>query len=275
MNNYQVNAYQLTCLTNMHVGGGESEYGIVDKRVQRDPVSERPVIFSSSLKGAIREHFSHLLSSENALITYIFGPDGQRSVGKGKPGIGHFKFFQADLCVYPVRSDQRVFRRATSQNTLQEVADKAKMLGNGCDWGRNFGGLLTASEPEQGKPLCDRDRERLEDFLSKGGLSLTNNHLLGEHPAYFHDCDYKQLLKKLPTIARNQLENGVSKNLWYEEIVPRQSQFVFFVAMPKEVPDDVELQSFLDVFDSEDGFVMQVGGNASIGYGYCSIKKVK
>lgn len=32
-------AYFIQCITNMHVGSGDANYGIVDKLVQRDPVT--------------------------------------------------------------------------------------------------------------------------------------------------------------------------------------------------------------------------------------------
>ncbi|MCX6279668.1 MAG: type III-B CRISPR module RAMP protein Cmr4, partial [Bacteroidetes bacterium] len=51
------NAFFIQCITNMHVGSGDANFGIVDKLVQRDTVTDFPTIHSSSLKGALREHF--------------------------------------------------------------------------------------------------------------------------------------------------------------------------------------------------------------------------
>ena len=49
--------YVLRCITNLHAGSGDSNYGIVDKEVQRDPVDTFPIVHSTSLKGAFREQF--------------------------------------------------------------------------------------------------------------------------------------------------------------------------------------------------------------------------
>ena len=68
----------------------------------------------------------------------------------------------------------------------------------------------------------------------------------------------------LPVMARNHLENGISQNLWYEEIVPHKSIFCITVL--------AESESVIKHFtDFVDGKVVQFGGNASIGYRLCKV----
>ena len=72
---------------------------------------------------------------------------------------------------------------------------------------------------------------------------------------------FKVLTEELPVIARNQLDNGESKNLWYEEFVPRET--IFGIVIQGE-------NKLLDSFnDTVNGKVIQIGGNATVGYGYC------
>ena len=84
-------------------------------------------------------------------------------------------------------------------------------------------------------------------------------------------CSYKDFKKysnndELPVIARNCLENGVSKNLWYEQVLPRKSRLAFFI-----LHNDGEINK---AFDSAITSVpVQIGANASVGYGICVIKK--
>lgn len=40
---------KMKCLTNMHVGDGEENYSIIDKMVERDPVTKYPSIIFNSL----------------------------------------------------------------------------------------------------------------------------------------------------------------------------------------------------------------------------------
>ena len=69
----------------------------------------------------------------------------------------------------------------------------------------------------------------------------------------------------LPVIARNYLENGESKNLWYEELVPHESVFWFMV-----IGEEKDVETF---HKAVDGKVVQFGGNASLGCGLCRVKQ--
>jgi len=75
-----------------------------------------------------------------------------------------------------------------------------------------------------------------------------------------HDGDLKELAREgeLPVVARNYLDNGVSKNLWYEEIVPRESVFIAAIQAPNA--------TLVNALNNQ---VVQLGGNATVGYGYC------
>jgi CRISPR-associated protein Cmr4 len=54
---YNSSCYLIHCKTNLHAGSGDTNYGIIDKMVQRDPVTELPCIYSSSLKGSAQGVF--------------------------------------------------------------------------------------------------------------------------------------------------------------------------------------------------------------------------
>lgn len=259
----KTDAYLITCLTNLHVGSGESNYGVVDNLVQRDPITNIPVIHSSSLKGALREYFKDRI--DKVKLNYIFGPDSQRD-STSDSGIGHYKFFEANMIVLPVRSNVKPFYRATSKFLLEDIKEKADAFNIEFNlpiipFTNNAPSVSTASilEPETG---CI-----LEDWDAIGNLNIENgNNYIGENPALFHTDSFKELANHLPVIARNQLENGESKNLWYEEVVPRESRFVFFVTTDGNYEKDFE--------DKLNGKVVQIGGNASIGYGYCKVEKI-
>jgi CRISPR-associated protein Cmr4 len=76
------------------------------------------------------------------------------------------------------------------------------------------------------------------------------------------DKDFRKI--SLPVIARNHLENGISTNLWYEEVVPHES--IFYVPVLSE---DSEL---LGKFKTDvNNKIIQFGGNASIGCGLCKV----
>ena len=65
--------YVINTLSNMHVGSGEVNYGVIDNLIQRDSVTNLPNINSSGLKGAIREYFK-----ENENLVRIIRQCSQR-----------------------------------------------------------------------------------------------------------------------------------------------------------------------------------------------------
>ena len=76
--------YTMDFFTNLHVGGLGDNLSVVDKQVQRDPITEYPYIQASSLKGAIRAHAEDV-KMDTETIYAIFGKDGvPGSVDKGK-----------------------------------------------------------------------------------------------------------------------------------------------------------------------------------------------
>ncbi|MBK7304091.1 MAG: hypothetical protein IPI90_12800 [Saprospiraceae bacterium] len=67
----------------------------------------------------------------------------------------------------------------------------------------------------------------------------------------------------LPVIARNALEDGQSQNLWYEQVLPRMSLMYFPIIWDKQ----------RDEFNLSKG-ILQIGGNASVGYGFTKISTI-
>lgn len=68
----------------------------------------------------------------------------------------------------------------------------------------------------------------------------------------------------LPIIARNRLDNGTSDNLWYEQVIPAET---VFCAMIQDIDGEEPLNCL-------DGKYVQIGANATIGYGLCKFTKV-
>ena len=71
-----------------------------------------------------------------------------------------------------------------------------------------------------------------------------------------------------PFLSRNHLEDGVSQNLWYEEVVPREALFGFVILAPE---GDSLLEKFNQLVKEN---IIQIGANATIGYGLCHFQKI-
>jgi len=284
MRQTKTSAYLLRALSNMHVGSGDNNYGIVDKQVQRDVIDPFPTIHSSGLKGAFRELFESTIDKNNPNykklyepIENIFGTSKDDS-GKGKTQTGNYHFFNAKLIGFPVRSNQHPFYIATSNDLLQEMAAQFQAFrhpkAQEITAAVNF---LQSNVTAQSLTPIHFGSETdlvLEDYkaaavnvpLSSEFTFLQN--LLGERIAIFNHADLKRIANELPIIARNNLENGESINLWYEEVVPRESRFYFLI----KYYHNGNASNLFEGELSKHNNMCQIGGNASIGYGYNKIE---
>jgi CRISPR-associated protein Cmr4 len=257
-----VHIYKYTCLTNLHVGSGDVNYNIIDNEVERDPITNYPMIHASGVKGAMREHFSGLLSEET--VNRIFG-----APPKHKEAItaGSYKFLDAKFLSRPMRLGGDTDSSAISVVSLAAVNDYLRQL---TAFGANHYGISEIRLEEaafgDNQFLTNHDQkisiegeatDRLPDETAAQLKKLSD--VLGEFFAVAKDIDQYQL----PVMARNYLENGVSKNLWYEEVVPHGSVFYQMILTPDGKMD----------LDLESGPI-QFGGNASIGCGYIRIEKL-
>ena len=160
---------------------------------------------------------------------------GKKVSGEENCESGEYRFLDASILSIPRPSVNAPFVQVTCDEVIKELQNKASLFGVG---------------------LGNNEKKTILDLAN---VLETNK------------CSYKDFKKysnndELPVIARNCLENGVSKNLWYEQVLPRKSRLAFFI-----LHDDGEID---EVFDSAITSVpVQIGANASVGYGICVIKK--
>jgi CRISPR-associated protein Cmr4 len=254
--------------TNLHVGSGDSNYGIIDNLVQRDTLTDLPHIHASSLKGALREYYEEAIKG-NAVP--IFGSDPSNKE-KDKAQKGSHNFFEAHLLAMPIASNVGSFFRATTKERILNMINVVIKMGGTISAEDTAAlKLITAMTVTRGKPIVFT--EDLDGFSGKVYLGDFDETLkqtkvaypetiLGKRLALFHEDDFKTICNNehLPVIARNQLENGISQNLWYEQIVPRESRFFMLIQQPNDSTFATDIN----------GKVIQIGANATVGYGYCS-----
>lgn len=227
--------YTIECISNLHVGSGQDNDGVIDGLIQRDVVTDLPCINASSLKGALREHCEkwNKAHNEDAKKVNVVKLFGKKVSGEENCEAGEYRFLDASILSIPHPSVDAPFVQVTCGEVVKELQNKASLFGVG---------------------LGDNEKETV---LRLANVLETNK------------CSYKDFKKysdELPVIARNCLENGVSKNLWYEQVLPRKSRLAFFI-----LHDDGEINK---AFDSAITSVpVQIGANASVGYGICVIKK--
>ncbi|HDK7163644.1 TPA: type III-B CRISPR module RAMP protein Cmr4 [Clostridium botulinum] len=278
MDNFKI--YTIRCLTNMHVGSGDASYTLIDNQVQRDVITGFPTINSSSLKGSLRSFLKDGIDKEK--IKDIFGDE--------EKGIGKYKIFPGMLLSIPVRSNVKPFFRATCPRIVKDFLEFIENFQSEKECIQDIGSLKAdlkkfeeeADENKNGIWILknfnsDIDVEAMKNLtVEEIGTKLTKEisfenedkikKIFGEGLILIDDNSFSEIVDRLPVIARNKLDNGESENLWYEEVVPREARFYFGVILGKENQTEFE-----EIVGNQ---AVQIGGNATIGYGYCNIESI-
>jgi len=267
--------FKIVCKTHLHAGSGDSNYGVIDKLVQRDPSNTLPCIYASSLKGAMREYWENKPGMQGD-PNQIFGNESKGAV----------IFHQATLISIPARSNLFPFFNVTAPVAMDAIIDQNQFLDTKLD----VSGLTALKSLKvEGKIVVFNINPAnllIEDFTGDANAStsdIVNNTAFtitdnlkawfGERIALVDDKTFLELCSdyNLPVIARNHLENGQSNNLWYEQIIPRESRFFF--AITTTPGKDADAKAFYETLDKEQ--LVQIGANATIGYGQCLISKAQ
>ncbi|HHV75848.1 MAG TPA: type III-B CRISPR module RAMP protein Cmr4 [Syntrophothermus lipocalidus] len=258
----------IECLTNMHVGTGSTSGGTIDLEVQRDETTGFPAIYASSLKGALREHFEqHVYAGSRNKVEEMFGDQNAK---------GKLRILQAMMLGRPVRCQERPWVLVTMKEVLEEFVDLYARLngtkdtsGNTCPKDlRDF--LDTKDKPQNNgqSQKVNIEGELASQPLLKGASWI--KWLFDTEEIVVLEKEQCRIFREMPVIARNHLENGLSKNLWYEEFVPHKSRFFF--AVLAEESDKAILEDFAEKVQL---MPVQIGANATVGYGYTRIKELK
>lgn len=232
-------AWLIIAETNLHVGNeGINNYGVIDKAVQRNVVTDIPCIHSSSLKGAIKEYIAEKWNKENqdkvVSCKKVFGSEkGMKDEDTQK---GKAVFFDAELLALPVQNSEGnyYFKLAYDfEGGINQFSAKMKRM------------EINMEPSDVLRKICEAT-----GIVEGQKKPVTNFQEL---------CDNEHL----PIIARNKLNNGESDNLWYEQILPSKSVLGTII--------DTNEQNLVEALN---GRIIQIGANATVGYGYCTFVKL-
>ncbi len=252
--------YTLKCLTNLHVGNGDVNYNVIDNEVEKDPITNYPTINSSGVKGALRQYFEEM----NAELTAVlFGSAAGSASESTKPG--KLKIMQANMLARPVRVSKgsSAYYMATTKTALEYFVKTSFQLA-----GLKFPSVECIDESlnySSADEAVELEGYKVETKLDDNDIKKAVGQIIGDKFTVLSDSLFRRF--PLPVVARNYLDNGISKNLWYEELVPHETVFWFAV-----MGEEAELEAFNEAVDKN---VVQFGGNASIGCGQCLISKLE
>jgi CRISPR-associated protein Cmr4 len=278
---YEYKLLKIKTITNLHVGSGDNNFGVVDNLVQRDVITNIPIINSSSLKGAIRDYFERKgrikKEKKDCAFEAIFGFEKKDDICQKFPDFGLVKFFEARLLFLPLRSNVLPFFHVTSIKNIKMFDEFVKSFG--IDFGLNLDEL----NPYENENVNFFKNAYIEDVKSHkvnepNIIKKLKEIFEIENIAILKNEEFNYYVKNLPVIARNKLNNGKSENLWYEEVVPRES--IFYTIIGKYINlDESDKNAFKNAYEEfeKDIFnnLIQIGANESIGHGVCEIKDLK
>lgn len=265
--------YIIECVTNLHVGSGDNDFGLIDNRIQRDVITNYPVINASSLKGAFASHFNSEddgKRTKEGKVIFGRGNDTEKDGDENFKGQGKYKFFPANLLAIPVRSSSSPYYLVTSDQIIKDYNDLLSLFKN--------------KKSDIEKLSLNKGKENKKLDLEGQQINASKTTFRGEDIYVIEDKEFSKIVENLPVIARNHLDNGESKNLWYEEIVPRKSIFYFGIdkgvaEKEKEYENKFNEKILFEYKDSEgnkkgEKNIIHIGGNVTVGFGACKIMKL-
>ncbi|MEM5777458.1 MAG: type III-B CRISPR module RAMP protein Cmr4 [Candidatus Aenigmatarchaeota archaeon] len=294
MNNYMM--FIIETLSNMHVGSGETHFGVVDNLIQRHPVTRIPIIHASGIKGSMREYFESYSSFSLDEIVQLFG--GKVDIELSDRGSsldfspGHLIFFEAQMLTIPLRASENVYYDSTSIPLLMEyleylndffnAEEKTKVLN---DW---FSSMEQELKNKDFVYFYGSDNLEIEDFTEGKKLIVNNGNIktalndlckieINKLAIFNKDIFTRICTDSIPVIARNQIkEDGTSGNLFYEEILPRKTKLFFMIGFDNYLNSNdhsILKNKFIQNITKENN-IYQFGANFSVGYGFSKLIQV-
>lgn len=276
----------------IHAGSGEKD-GVVDLPIQREAHTGWPVIFGSSLKGAMRSQISRNPRelAEQSLVT-LFGPESLHAGATSeKIHAGALLVSDARLLWLPVRSLTSHTRYVTCPALLRRLLADLQRSGQPQSLMLPKVGELEAviAGDQVGRLYLEEYAftARTESALTPWGALL----------ARFCDLDAEQILCQLtvihddqfahlcqaaipvhPHIAIDYETKSVRDGaLWYEEALPPESLF-YTLLLLTDARDNSGLSASTLKTQTEQALLgdapyLQVGGNESTGMGWLQLTR--
>ena len=262
--------------TPLHVGAGNS-VGVVDSPIQRERHTKFPIIPGSSLKGVLADLFNEI-SEENKISRSDIGNE---LFGTGE-NAGNLLIGEAKILAFPVRSAKGAFAWITCPLVLTRYQ-------------RDVGCTFELKKPSHEKfCLATKDdvissndgKVILEEYCFEVENSIDDSVVLefkkikldiwensvNERLVVVNDEIFAYFVENACEVVTRICvddETGVVKKgaLFNQEQVPSEAMFYAPIREQKEKGSYLKLKSTLE----NNSNVIQVGGDATIGLGYCSV----
>ncbi|MDP8079321.1 type III-B CRISPR module RAMP protein Cmr4 [Phocoenobacter skyensis] len=262
--------------TSIHAGANDGD-GVVDLPIQRESHTAYPCIFGSSMKGALRAFAEVNMNDDKT--KKLFGPKSSMSSNAGE--MGELLISDARLLLLPIRSLTGQFRWVTCPAIIERLCRDIERFFPSqskidIKLEVNEGEVLTfqKSDEKLQKLFLEEyaftvKKIEKDDMLNLLKSFLNDRHHLTEQLAIVDNDSFSYLCRyATPVNSRNVLntDTKTSDNLWYEETLP--SETIMYLGLVGK--NDISLITKL----LEEKKYLQVGGNETVGMGWCSVKTI-
>ena len=274
--------------TSLHAGTGQMT-GVIDLPIQREAHTDWPCVYGSAVKGAMRVLAD---SQEHDWVEEVFGPED------GNTHAGSIAISDARLLLLPVRSLTGHFKWVTCPALLKRLQRDYRRLGLDDSFlDKGLAPLddthaFVSNEKEshlfleefrfQAIPIYLQEiinnisqlSSNLDEISLKEQLVIVNNEIFS-HLARF----------ATPVNAHIAIDNTTKivkpGALWYEETLPADTLLyttivAFHSRKEESEKEDCDiLEHLLSLFPDERRPYLQIGGNETIGMGWCQVKSLQ
>jgi len=271
--------------TSIHAGTGQNT-GVIDLPIQREAHTGWPCVFGSAMKGTLRAHAETRIDPKPGWIKAVFGPD----TDKASDHAGAIAITDARLLLLPIRSLTGHFKWVTCPAVLERLRRDMELIGGKGEF------PPPKPEPEQviscegGEPLFLEEfqfqqkagvPDKLITGLGKFGLEET---ALREQLVIMHNDDFADFCNTATAITphiaiENETKTVVGGALWYEETLPPDTLLYTMLMASKARNgngnmDAATVLGHVTGMFTGDSHYLQVGGNETVGMGWCKVKEV-
>ncbi|HXF04052.1 MAG TPA: type III-B CRISPR module RAMP protein Cmr4 [Blastocatellia bacterium] len=223
--------------TPLHAGSGTS-LGVVDLPVQRERVTNYPMVQASGIKGKLRaeasDHPNKTSDQEwTKKVEIVFGPDTQRA----SEHAGAFSPGDARLLLFPVRSLIGVFAWTTSKDALARFCRDAKTIGLPFNW-QAIGPEDKSHDPKEAEKTA---------LVAPGNDVTADGKVVLEEFAF--DAEEDQQVKAIAEwLASNALPTDSEYDYWRKKlpkslVILPENAFRDFTQFSTEVVNRIRLEN--------------------------------
>jgi len=279
----------LLAQTSIHAGIG-STTGVIDLPIQREGHNGWPCVFGSAMKGALRARAEAQYGEKNDSVKFVFGPD----TNNASEHAGALLVSDARLLLLPVRSLTSQFKWVTCPAALKRYHADAERFGVSVpEFDLPDIKTEAAIVPQQTQydslfleeyrfdakaQNLDSLIETLAALMQRDGAEadLQQQLVIVSNDMFAHLSQHAT-----PVNAHIAIDSDTktvrSGALWYEETLPPETLLYVGLSANKARTKEATmaakdiLGAVTDLFSDKPW--LQVGGNETVGMGWCAIKK--